>query len=47
MRGVAAMVDEFLTALDLDDVVLVGNDTAARSPRSSPESSVTGSARWC
>ena len=27
MRGVAAMVDEFLTALDLDDVVLVGNDT--------------------
>ena len=24
---VAAMVDEFLTALDLDDVVLVGNDT--------------------
>lgn len=27
MRGVAAMVDEFLTALDLEDVVLVGNDT--------------------
>jgi len=27
MRGIAAMVDEFLTALDLDDVVLVGNDT--------------------
>ena len=27
MRGVAAMVDEFLTALDLDDVVVVGNDT--------------------
>ena len=27
MRGVAAMVDEFLTALDLDDVVLVGSDT--------------------
>ncbi|TXI42929.1 MAG: alpha/beta hydrolase [Mycobacterium sp.] len=27
MRGVAAMVDEFLTALDLDDVVIVGNDT--------------------
>ncbi len=27
MRGVAAMVGEFLAALDLDDVVLVGNDT--------------------
>ncbi|GAY18186.1 alpha/beta fold hydrolase [Mycobacterium sp. shizuoka-1] len=27
MRGVAAMVDEFLRAADLDDVVLVGNDT--------------------
>ncbi|MFZ0835218.1 MAG: alpha/beta hydrolase [Mycobacterium sp.] len=27
MRGVASMVDEFLRALDLDDVVLVGNDT--------------------
>ena len=27
MRGVAAMVDEFLRVADLDDVVLVGNDT--------------------
>lgn len=27
MRGVAAMVAEFLTAAGLDDVVLVGNDT--------------------
>lgn len=27
MRGVAAMVAEFLEALSLDDVVLVGNDT--------------------
>lgn len=27
MRGVASMVEEFLQALNLDDVVLVGNDT--------------------
>ena len=27
MRGVASMVDEFLRALELNDVVLVGNDT--------------------
>jgi pimeloyl-ACP methyl ester carboxylesterase len=27
MRGIAAMVNEFLAALNLDDVVLVGNDT--------------------
>jgi pimeloyl-ACP methyl ester carboxylesterase len=27
VAGVAALIDEFFGALDLDDVVLVGNDT--------------------
>jgi pimeloyl-ACP methyl ester carboxylesterase len=47
MEGVAAIINELLGALELEDVVLVGNDTGGRSPRSWPRPPRDGSARWC
>ena len=47
MRGVAAIVAGFLEALELDDVVLVGNDSGGAIARSSRSTTPSGSARSC
>lgn len=47
IRGVAGIVADTLTALDLHDVVLVGNDTGGWSPNWSRCTIPSGSARWC
>lgn len=47
ITGVAGIVADVLSALDLDDVVLVGNDTGGSSRNSSRCTTQSGWARWC
>ena len=44
--GLARLVDEFLAALDLREVALVGNDTGGRSASTSSPPTRSASAAW-
>ncbi len=47
METIGAMVGELLEALELEDVVLVGNDTGGAIARSSPRRRRSASEHWC